>query len=680
MNPPHQSLPFYILEALTLLLFGAGCVMHVAVWLQGAQDAGSTPGRAGRLLRIVLGRLDLGGSLRAVFSEALLQDRLRRLSLARWAIHLGLFGGFLILFLIGSLGDWLTDRELWSVRKDTPWFAIVNEVGGLMLLGGALLALARRYALPQDVPSVRGWEDALPAVWLVVLVVTGYLAEGARLALDGSPPRARFSFVGWLAAGLWQAIGLDSLAAWQAAWWLHAVLSLGFVAYLPYSPAFHIFTAPLSLLLNSPRRVAREGAGGPSVDLDRAVGGMVQRIQMDACTRCGECVRWCEAASARPGASTSPSCRLERYWSWTKSQTLPPWFARLLGASPSGGDGLSGFAEGVYACTLCARCVQACPVKIDLLALWVSLRTEVAQQSLHPANLGRIREAVMAERNILNYPNIERDLWVDYVPEAPEDRWQKSRAAVLYFVGCMSSFSPAAQNIPMAFAEVMQQAGLDFALLGGEEWCCGFPLVAAGMDGSLAEELRQHNLERLAALGAETVVFSCPSCYQTWVRHYRPHLPAGVALYHSSQFLARLVAENRLRLGRVERTVTYHDPCDLGRNSGVYEEPRAVLQAVPGLELREAGWNRAKAHCCGGGGVLEAADAGLASAIATRTLQSLQDTGADILAVACPQCKRMLQNAAKEAGSRMELLDIVEVVRRAMKDGHPPGTRTPSES
>lgn len=414
------------------------------------------------------------------------------------------------------------------------------------------------------------------------------------------------------------------------------------------------------------------------MDLDRVLAGMVQRVQMDACTRCGECVRWCEAAFARPGVSTSPFCRLERYWSWTKSKALPQWLARLLGAKPSDADGQSAFAGGVYECTLCARCVEACPVKIDLLNLWLALRAEAAQRGLHPAGLGRIHEAVVAERNILNYPNIERDLWVDYVPGAPEDRWQKSRAAVFYFVGCMSSFSPAAQNIPMAFAEVMQQAGLDFALLGGEEWCCGFPLLAAGMRGSVVEELRQHNLERLTALGAETVVFSCPSCYQTWMRHYRPHLPAGVALYHSTQFLARLIGENRLRLGRLERSVTYHDPCDLGRNSGVYEEPRAVLQAVPGLELREAGWNRAQAHCCGGGGVLEAVDASLANTIAARTLQMLQDTGADILAVACPQCKRMLQSAAKGAGSRMELLDIVEVVLRAMKDGHLPGNPTSS--
>jgi len=259
MSPPHHSIAFYTLEALALALFGAGCVIHLAVWLQGAQDAGLTPSRAGRLLlRVALGRLATWESLRALFLEAVLQVRLRQVSPARWAIHLALFGGFLILFFIGSLGDWLTDRGLWAVQKDTPWFAIVNEVGGLLLLGGALAALARRHAFRQDLPAVRGWKDDLLVLWLVLLVVTGYLVEGSRIALEGSRLPARFSFLGWQVAALWRAMGWNFGASFQAVWWLHAVLSLGFVAYLPYSPVCHMFTAPLSVLFSSPRPLEGE--------------------------------------------------------------------------------------------------------------------------------------------------------------------------------------------------------------------------------------------------------------------------------------------------------------------------------------------------------------------------------------------------------------------------------------
>ena len=673
MVPPHHTLYFYFLEALTLTIFVAGCGMRVVFWLCGVQDGTSLPRRAGRLLQEVFARLFAPEGLRAIFGGSLLQNRLRRTSLVRWNIHIFLFGGFLALFFIGSLGDWATDHEMWSVTKDTPWFAIVNELSGLLLLAGVLAVLVRKYAIAPKEPTGRSWRDAVIPVWLGLLAVTGYLAEGARLASDSGLETQHFSFVGWQFATLWQGAGLASTASFQANWWLHAVLSLGFVAYLPYSPLFHMLTAPLSLLLNSPRPRENEVSGtATQPHLDPALAAIAQRVQLEACTRCGECVRWCEASFVRPGQATSPSHRIEAYHRWALSEQMPPAFAWLMGGKPLHGDSLASFAEGVYQCTLCARCVEACPVKIDLLSLWVSLRSEMALRGLHPAGLGQIREAVVAEHNILNYPNADRDLWVDYVADAPEDRWQRDRAEVMYFVGCMSSFSPAAQDIPMAFAEVMLHAGVDFALLGGQEWCCGFPLHAAGMEASAMEALRRHNIERLTVLGAKTVVFNCPSCYQTWARFYRPHLPAGVELYHASQFLARLITEGKIRLSRLDQIVTYHDPCDLGRNCGVYEEPRAVLEALPGVEFREARWNREQAHCCGGGGDLEAADAELAHGIAARTFQTLADTNAETLAVACPQCKRMFQSAAKSAKSKMEVVDLVELVRRAMQEDRSP--------
>jgi nitrate reductase gamma subunit len=265
-------------------------------------------------------------------------------------MHLGLFGGFLALFFVGSLGDWLTDRGLWAVRKDTPWFALINELSGLLLLAGGGGTLVRRYALPQEVRMARGWKDSLPTVWLAALVATGYLAEGARLAAGGSPVGRGFSFLGGATAALWQAVGLTSAASFQAVWWLHAILGLGFVAYLPYSPVFHLFTAPLSVLFNSPRPRDHgttgprdhgttdpdSGVSGPVVSGQwspgegTALAGMVQRVQMDSCTRCRECVRWCEAFFARPDASTSASCRVRKYQSWMKSEALPGRLARLI--------------------------------------------------------------------------------------------------------------------------------------------------------------------------------------------------------------------------------------------------------------------------------------------------------------------------------------------------------------
>src|SRR3990170_3327007 len=142
-------------------------------------------------------------------------------------------------------------------------------------------------------------------------------------------------------------------------------------------------------------------------------------------------------------------------------------------------------------------------------------------------------------------PNEERAEWVEFMADAPEDRYQKERAEVLYYVGCVSSFSAAAQGIPKALAKVLELAGVDFGILGGEEWCCGFPLMVAGLRRE-AEVLIAHNIEKLKQLGAKTVVFNCPSCYHAWTHEYSLE---GVELQHETQFLARLIAEGRLKLG-----------------------------------------------------------------------------------------------------------------------------------
>lgn len=666
MSSPHHSVTFEVLETLFLVVFIAGCWMHVAFWLRGHKEEGSSIRKAIRLLLELWTRLRTAEGLRAVFVETLLQVRLRRVSLGRWVLHLGLAFGLVLLFLIGSGGDWLTDHRLWAVQKDTPWFAVVNELLGLLLFAVVLAALARRYVFPDKVPIARTWTEGLPGLWLVALIVTGYLLEGARLALSKSPSIVGLSFIGGLAARTWQAASLTP-QTYQALWWTHTVLALGFVAYLPYSPIFHLFLAPLTALLSSPRLRDAEATSEGARTVDAGLTSVVQRVQMDSCTRCRECVRWCEAHFARPGDATSASCRVRKYQSWMKSETLPLWIARLIDGKPFREDSLAAFAQDVYQCTLCARCVEACPVKIDLLSLWLSLRSEVARRGLQPESLGLLREAVAAEHNILNFPNPDRDLWVDYSNDAPEDRWQREGAEVLYFVGCMSSFSPAAQNIPVAFAELMQEAGVHFSILGGEEWCCGFPLLAAGLNGPQVEELLRHNVGKLSVLGADTVVFNCPSCFQTWQRHYRRRLPQGIKLLHSTQFVAQLIAEGQLSPNRLDRIITYHDPCDLGRNSGVYEEPRQVLRALPGIEFREAAYIRESAHCCGGGGDLEAADPALAKDISAQTLHALEDAGADTLVVACPQCKRMLQDAARNKKSKTEVMDLVELVRRAIE-------------
>jgi len=305
-----------------------------------------------------------------------------------------------------------------------------------------------------------------------------------------------------------------------------------------------------------------------------------------------------------------------------------------------------------------------CPVKIDLRQFWLAARHQVSCRGLAPEGLGRTRERVTSTGNVYAYPNTERLDWADYMPDAPDDLFRRDRAEVLYFVGCVSSFSPAAQVIPEAFVRVLSAAGVDFTVLGEDERCCGFPLQAAGMPEAV-EALKQHNLEQVRARGVKRVVFTCPACRLTWLEEYAPALP-NVQLLHATEFLAQLLAEGQLRLGPLDKVVTYHDPCDLGRNGGVYAAPRQVLAAIPGLQVSEVHRRRERSLCCGGGGDLEMVNPELAAQVASSTVRELAASGAEVIVTACQQCLRTLENAARNNNLDVEVLDIVQLVAQAL--------------
>ncbi len=391
-----------------------------------------------------------------------------------------------------------------------------------------------------------------------------------------------------------------------------------------------------------------------------------QFIELDACSKCYECVRWCQAYEERKDDLVAPALRLRAFRAMLKAERGLPLLRRLLGGRKPDGDELKAMAEGAYRCTLCARCAAACPNKIDLRELWLSIRQELAERGLHPNGLNLARDAVRKQRNVVNYPNEERALWVDYMMEAPEDAYQRDRAEVVYYVGCVGSFSPAVQSIPEAFVQFLTRTGADFTILGAREWCCGFPLLVAGMRQEM-EVLKRHNVEVVREVGAKTMVFTCPSCYNTWLNEYGAELP-GVELLHSTQYVEKLLREGKIRLGELGQKITYHDPCDLGRNSGVFEPPRAVLRSIPGAEFVEIGYNRARGLCCGGGGDLEISDPQLAGAEASSTLAAFEATGADVIVTACQQCKRSLQTAKEKKGSKIRVTDLVELALQVLED------------
>jgi heterodisulfide reductase subunit D len=388
--------------------------------------------------------------------------------------------------------------------------------------------------------------------------------------------------------------------------------------------------------------------------------------QLEACTRCGVCAGACPFYDATGNPEHAPIWKLELLRrAYEQSHTWTGKVKAALGLEKRiGGDDLLHWRDLNYgACSTCNRCSLTCPMGIAVGQLVHTLRNGLAKAGALPESLAKMQAAVARDLNVFGYPAYERAGWVDYMADAPDDAYRRERAEVVYFVGCVTSFEPRAQRIAEAFVRTLTAAGVNFTILGESENCCGFPLRAAGLEAHAAELIRR-NVEAVRAAGAHTVVFTCPACRKMWREAYRSHLP-GVRLLHATELLAQLIEAGRLELHPFAGTATYHDPCDLARNGGVYEAPRQVLEAIPGLRLFEVSEQRESGLCCGGGGDAEMVAPERVRQVAQKTAAKLAAAGAEIVATACPQCLRVLESGFKDHQPSLQVLDVTELTARS---------------
>lgn len=401
-----------------------------------------------------------------------------------------------------------------------------------------------------------------------------------------------------------------------------------------------------------------------SLRMDASILTFRQMLELDGCMRCGECIKWCPTFMEKEHDEIIPMEKirlLRRYLRGQHGGIL----ARIFGFRPPSDGDLERFSSGVYDCTLCGRCREVCPVHIRTRPLWIAMREQLTKEGHFPELLEKVRDTIAGSHNITGDDNADRNMWSENLELCAQEVVGKKDVEVCYFVGCVSSFYPMVYGIPQSLVSTMGKAGVTYTTLGGDEWCCGFPLIIAGM-GEDAEVLARNNIEKARELGVETLVVSCPSCYHIWKHEYPRILgaPLGFQVIHATELVTDLLSKGRIRLGSFEEKVTYHDPCDLGRNCGIYDQPREILMSIPGLELVEMEDSREMSLCCGGGGDVEMADADLTSAVARRRLAQAEATGADYLVSACQQCKRTLATAARRSKVRIRVLDILELVSR----------------
>ena len=385
-----------------------------------------------------------------------------------------------------------------------------------------------------------------------------------------------------------------------------------------------------------------------------------QLLEIESCTNCQICADVCPAVTASSDGELSAVYRMKGLKEILKSRTgLLRKLFRKKGPTEAEWEHLS---DTVFRCTLCGNCQEICPVGISLKDLWISLRQDLVHSKYYPKKIDMIRDNLNKSHNVFDEDNEERADWVEDMDEPPDHGYIKETAELVYFTGCVAAYFPVAQQIPIALAEILDAGNVDFTLLGEDEWCCGFPLLGAGLK-ELFQEFVDHNVEAVRKKQAKEIIFACPSCYQMWREYY----PKEFKISHATQYFMRLIRDNRVPLKELDLTVTYHDPCDLGRGARVFEEPRAVIRSIPGVKFVELPRNRENCQCCGGGGNLEMIDGALSSEIAKKKIDEVLSTGAQAVVSACQQCVRTMTTYAKRNKIPLQVLDITQLIRRALK-------------
>lgn len=327
--------------------------------------------------------------------------------------------------------------------------------------------------------------------------------------------------------------------------------------------------------------------------------------------------------------------------------------------------------EDLWRCTTCGTCPQACPRGVQQIPIGVSLRRIATQYDVFPTSARPARTAggsLLSDGNPLQEDRAGRAAWAR---DLPVHEFQEGMD-ILYFVGCYYAYDPRMKRVAAAVVEVLNRAGVTFGILGTEESCCGESIRKTGNE-AVFKTLARQNIKAFIDHGVKRILVASPHCYHT-LKHEYPEFMVHFEVIHMTEFLLGLLRDGRLRLkGAFEGPVTFHDPCYLGRHNGLYDPPRALLAAVPGLELREMVDTREHSLCCGGGGGRIWMDTPKSERFSDGRWEQARQTGARVLATACPYCISNFEESRLSSSDEgaMEVLDIVEIIRVAMGEADP---------
>jgi Fe-S oxidoreductase len=377
--------------------------------------------------------------------------------------------------------------------------------------------------------------------------------------------------------------------------------------------------------------------------------------QIHRCFRCGYCKFPTDYSSFN-----CPPYRRFRFETYSTGGRLWLIYAWLKGEA----EWSEHLAEILYTCTTCKSCAEQCPMKFapDIIDWIVGARSDMVEKGRIPPRVAHFFEAVHGYGNPLKLLRSDRAAWANGTkPYSAGDEY-------LLYIGCLGSYDENGQKMARSLVDVLKTAGVSFGILGNDEECCGNEIYMLGEMG-LFQSLAEKNSQKFKELGVKKVVTLSPHSYNTMKNSY-PTFGGSFEVYHYTQLLSDLVKKNKIKISWNKAKVTYQDPCFLGRYNNIYDEPRQVLQSIPGVELVEMERNRKDAFCCGGGSGNFVMDllAGGEDSPARARVREAYATGADTLVVACPSCMTMLTDAVKteDLDGKLTVKDISQILRGSL--------------
>jgi Fe-S oxidoreductase len=635
----------------------------------------------GRRVRVLLAgaaenRFDrIGLRIRKTFEYAFLQKRMFRDPYAG-IFHILLFSGFVVLTVrtLALVAEGLIPGfELLRGRAGGVYTLVKDVFEVLVLLGVVMAVFRRAFARPKRLDLTL---DAWLILFLIALLISADLvSEGAKVAQRpelASPWAPAVAAVAGLFAGLAPA----TLAAlYVGGWWTHLTDILFFGNYLPYSKHFHIITAIPNVFFLKLEPMGKLG----TPDLEKSEHFGVSKVEqlswksmLDGytCTECGRCRVVCPTALT--GKPLDPKIFIGDVRDAVYEATpeiLATASDRENGASAPRKELIGGWIseDTLWACTTCGWCTTACPVFIiPAVDKIIEMRRYlVLDRAEFPKEVQTAFRGMETNGNPWGMASASRADWAKELPVLTMAQAQGKALDVLFWVGCAGSYEDRAKRVSRALVEILEAAGVTFAILGTEETCTGDSARRLGNE-YLFQTLAQQNVETLNRYGVQRIVTNCPHCMNCLKNEYGD-FGGKYEVVHGSQLVADLIAAGRVKLDTpIPETITFHDPCYLGRYNGVYDAPRRILDSIPGLLRSELPRSREKGLCCGAGGGRMWMEEKLGSRINQTRMKEIADAGTGAVGVSCPFCMVMIGNAKEELGVTTAPFDVIELVRRAM--------------